>query len=295
MNIKDIRYFQMVAEYKNFTKAAEKLHITQSGLSKAIKSLENEIGITLIDRSVKKFTLTEKGKAFQSYSNETLIKIDSELAKLENNLQKNNNLITIGLPPVIGSVYFAKFIANFSKIYPYASFSMFEDGSNIVKQDMENGKYDIGVIISPVRSDKLVVEHIIYGEMVLVVHKSHRLVNNKYVNIRELEREKFITFKEDFMVYNKTVNACQKNGFTPDIIFKTAQWDFIIEMVRQNHGITIMPKTILERYPTEGVVYIGVKNPVMKWNIAIITKKNKVIPEIAKNFLEFIMATSRKN
>ena len=92
---------------------------------------------------------------------------------------------------------------------------------------MEEERIDLGAVILPIDDNDLITELISSGKVMLVVSKNHRLGCEDEVNLEDLRNEKFITFNEKFMMYNKTIEACKIAGFEPDIILKTSQWDYI--------------------------------------------------------------------
>ncbi|MEG2354108.1 MAG: LysR family transcriptional regulator [Clostridium sp.] len=294
MNLKDITYFVEVVKRKNFTKAANDLHISQPALSKAIKILEHETKTQLIDRNTKKFKLTDEGEILFENAKTALEIINTEMYKLEDSLLSCKKTLTIGLPPVVGSVYFPSIIAEFREEYPDIDLKILEEGSNDIMRKVEDGTIEVGAIILPINSENLIPINITDGDVMLVVSKKHKLANRKTINVDELKNENFITFNENFMMYNKTINACIESGFEPNIIMKTSQWDFIIEMVGLNQGITIMPKPIVERFKTNDIKLIHIKKPEIHWDIGFIVKKDKYMSKTLKLFVEYATNHIRK-
>ncbi len=289
LSIKDIKYFVEVVEAKSFTKAAEKMHLTQPAISKSIRLLEQDINIKLINREAKHFELTEDGESFYVNAKKAIIAIDLELAKLHDSLKIKQETIIVGIPPVIASVYFPGIVASFKEQNPHINVLIAENGSNKIKLEVAEGIIEVGAVVTPVKSDKVVVNHVIYGDVVAVVSSSHKLANRTGIDICELKEEKFITFTEEFMMYNKIIEVCNKVGFEPEIIFKSSQWDFIMEMVALSQGITLMPKAIVDRFKIPQVVLLPVKSPSIKWNVAIVTKKHRYLSNAATKFIKHII------
>lgn len=288
MNIKDITYFIEVAKERNFTRAANNLHISQPALSKAIKILEYETNTKLIERNTRSFKLTDEGEIFYVNAKKALDIINLEIYKLEDSLIASKKHLTLGLPPVIGSVYFTSIVAEFKEEYPDIEVKILEEGSNNIKDKIEDETIELGVVILPVESNNLVTTPVTDGEVMLVISKKHKLSNRRSINIEELKDEKFITFNEHFMMYDKIIDACESSGFFPDIIIQTSQWDFIIELVALNQGITIMPKPIVERFKTKDIKTIKIKKPDISWDIGFIVKKDKYISKSVKTFIKYV-------
>lgn len=293
MNIREINYFVELGKEKNFTRAANKLNISQPALSKAIKLLEDDIGITLIDRTSKKFKLTTEGENFYNESQKSLGIINIELNKLYSNVKNRKKVLNVGIPPVIGLVYFTSIIAKFKRENPQVYLRILEEGSNNVKKKVLDEELELGIIIFPFESENFVSIPIVDGEVVLVVNKDHRLAERKSVNMRELKDERFVTLNENFMMYNKIINACAACGFKPDIATKSCQAHFVIEMVALNEGISIMPRPIVERYLTDNIRMIDLDETFMDWNIGSIYKKNKYLSKEANDFMNCVISELR--
>lgn len=287
MKIKDITYFLEVAKEGNFTRAASNLYISQPALSKNIKNLEKEVNAQLIERNSKSFRLTYEGEIFYNNAKKSIEVIQDELNKLQDTFTSCNRVINLGLPPVISSVYFTSAIAEFKKENPSIDIRIIEEGANKIKSSVEEERIDLGAVILPIDDSDLITEFISSGKVMLVVSKNHRLASEDEVNLEDLRNEKFITFNEKFMMYNKTIEACKIAGFEPDIILKTSQWDYIMEMVSLNQGVSIMPEPIVRRFKREDFKLISIQNPNISWNVGFILKKDKHISKYLKSFIEF--------
>ncbi|MEN2256798.1 MAG: LysR family transcriptional regulator [Paraclostridium sp.] len=294
MNIKEIIYFLEVVKEKNFTKAANNLYISQPALSKAIKNLEKVVQTQLIERYTKNFKLTYEGEIFYENSKKSIDIINTELFKLQDSITNFGKTLTLGIPPVIGSVYFTSVVAKFKQEYPDIDIHIVEEGANNIKYKVVDESIELGAVIFPVEEDSIIASEIVSGDVVLVISKDHPLSNRKSIDVKELKDERFIVFNENFMMYNKTINACKASGFEPNIVMKISQWDFILEMVALNEGISIMPKLIVQRYKMNGVNMIPISKPEIKWNIGFIVKKNKYMSKTLKLFAEYATDHIRK-
>lgn len=294
MNIKEIIYFLEVVKERNFTKAANNLYISQPALSKSIKNLEKEVQTQLIERHTKNFKLTYEGEIFYENAEKSINIINTELFKLQDSITNFGKALTLGMPPVIGSVYFTSAVAKFKQEHPDIDIHIVEEGANNIKCKVVDESIELGAVIFPVEEDNIIASEIISGDVVLVISKDHPLSNRKSIDVKELKDERFIVFNENFMMYNKTINACKDSGFEPNIVMKVSQWDFILEMVALNQGIAIMPKLIVQRYKMNGVNMIPISKPEIKWNIGFIVKKDKYMSKTLKLFVEYATDHIRK-
>lgn len=288
MNLKQLTYFIEVAEQKSFTKAAKKLFVCQSALSKMMKVMEADLDVQLIDRSVRKFQLTAEGELLYENGKEVLNNTNRELGRLIDSVHKHKGKLSIGIPPVIGTAYFTNIVSEFRKLYPEIELSIVEKGANTVKEKIENGSLDIGVIILPCTNIDLDVSVIFSSENVAVVPKSHPLARRKHIELQELKNEKFILLNDSYMLHGQILEHCELAGFTPNIVCESSQWDFVAEMVALQQGVTILPLPILKKYKSKEIVTLHLKNPKFPWDIAMILKKERYISNPIKTFLAFM-------
>src|SRR4051812_4357582 len=118
MDVRQLTYFIEVAKYKSFTKASTSLHLSQSTLSKVVKSLEEELNVELIDRSAKKIKLTEAGEIIYAEGEKIMESLDDISTHLYDLMNLKKGKIKMGIPPIIGFLFFPKIIKEFNQMYP---------------------------------------------------------------------------------------------------------------------------------------------------------------------------------
>ena len=284
MNIKSLNYFIEVAKEKSFTNASKNLFVCQSALSKAIKTFENELDITLIDRTSKHFKLTPEGQLLYENGVIALKVINEQLEMLLDSVSIEKGKIKVGVPPVISTIYFTSIIKSFKD--NFINLQIIEAGANTVKDKVHNGEIDIGVVILPFSSDEFNITPIFSADVVVVANKSHPFASREEVSLLEIKDEPLISLNETYMLYDRIKIRCNEAGFEPNIICTSSQWDFIAEMVALNQGISILPKPILSKFHSKNIKAIHIKEG-FPWNIAFIVRKDKYVSKAIKLFIEF--------
>ncbi|WP_412176724.1 LysR family transcriptional regulator [Bacillus sp. T3] len=286
MDIKQLQYFIEVAKVNSFTRAADRLFITQPTISKMIKNLETELGVTLFDRSRKQLVLTDVGKVIF----EEAKLVDQAFHNLELNIDNLTGLktghIRIGLPPIFNAEDFLKITGMFHEEYPGITFQFEESGSKKIEEDIENNLLDVGVIVLPTQNE--LFDHYAFMEedLMLILHPSHPLSDKEVVDLAQLENESFILFNKDFVLNDRIIQACNLVGFQPHIISESAHLLFIEGMVANKFGVSLLPQSICTKLGAN-VRYIRVENPTIRWSVAIIWAKNQYISYAAKQWLHF--------
>lgn len=287
MELRQLQYFFEVAKQKSISKAAVILHISQPALSKMLKNMEEELGMTLLIRTNKTSELTDAGMVVYAYAK----KINNDLKDMTTILNDLTELkqgeIHFGLPPIIGSLFFPDLLAKFHKLYPNIKITITEYGGAKVVKSVQEGELDLAVTVLPVDEDLFDSYPIVKEDMKVIVHRDHRLANREIVDLSELREEEFIFYHEDFALHDLMWEKFLQAGYEPNILFKSSQWDLMSEMVVANLGITILPKSICERVKSD-LVHILDLTPTIPWNLAVIQKKDKYLSFAGRTFIQFI-------
>ncbi len=154
MELRTLRYFLAAAQEENITRAAELLHITQPTLSRQMMELEKELGATLMLRGKNGLSLTDDGIFFRQRAEEIVELADRlEQAFAEKNTEVSG-IISIGATEAIGSRMFAKLIRQFSDKYPMVQFDLYNEMADYIKDRMDKGLIDVGLLLEPVDTSK---------------------------------------------------------------------------------------------------------------------------------------------
>ncbi|MEH6940898.1 LysR family transcriptional regulator [Bacillus sp. JJ722] len=293
MDFRELKYFAQVAKDRNFTLAAKKLHISQPALSKSIKNLERELDVQLLDRSDKEIKLTEIGQNFLLKSEELLNMFEALKGSLYDTSKLNKGNVIVGLPPVIGSSIFVNVLTSFREVYPDITLTIMENGAKMVEHNLHNGTIDVGVVIAPVDMDMYDYISIMEDENVLVVNKKHALAFKDCVRFEDLKDEIFLMLDKTFMLHHHILERCHSAGFRPKIYFESSQWDFVLELVAQNHGITILPKPILNRVENDSISIIPISDPPLKWEVGFLLNKDQYVTHVTKTFINHTLKVTR--
>ena len=284
MDIRELNYFYQVAKNKNFTLAAKKLHISQPALSKTIKKLERELDTELFTRSYNEIQLTDDGLNLLEKTEEILYLYENIQHSFYHEKKIFTGKIRVGIPPVIGSSIFVSILTTFRKEFPNIEVEIIENGAKVLEHNLQNGTIDLGVVISPVEGNKFDFIPIYKNQNVIVVHQDHPLSSRDEVRFADLENETFLILDKTFMLHHHILEKCLECGFKPSIYFESSQWDFLLELVAQNQGITILPKPILNHVENKPVKVLHFKDP-FSWQVGFMTQKNQRLSYAVKTFI----------
>ncbi len=286
MDIRHLEYFSEVARHLSFTKAAATLHVSQPSISKAIKHLEEELGVSLFYRS-KELELTDAGKAVLINAKNVLQAFHNLTSELTDIMELKKGEIRIGIPPIIGAAFFSKLISRFKEAYPHVVISLDEVGSKSIKQGVEEGSLDIGLVCNlPDSIGNFEMVRVINDPLMLIAHKENPLAEKDAVDLSALENEPFILYRQDFTLHDRILEECSKNGFTPNVVCQSSQKDFMIEMVEAKLGIALLPGKIASSITNPHIHALPLTNSSISLELGLLWKKNKYLPFAVREFIE---------
>lgn len=236
MNIRTLSYFLQIADCKSYSIAAKKIFISQSALSTTIKKLEEELSIRLFHYDGKVLHLTEEGERLYVLSKEFLSAYEIFSTSANQISDEVFGKINIILPPLIADIFFAKPISAFQRKFPNVSINVANRGGFISQNLVSVNEYDLAVTIRPVIPNAFECIDIVTQPMVLAVHASHPLANASDVSYADLASEKFLSYEEDSVLYQRFISKTSEAGYIPNIIVRAAETPFLLTLVEGNNG-----------------------------------------------------------
>eukprot|EP00130_Batrachochytrium_dendrobatidis_P008438 XP_006683313.1 hypothetical protein BATDEDRAFT_93072 [Batrachochytrium dendrobatidis JAM81] len=286
MDIRQVTYFVEVAKQKNFTRAASTLHISQPSLSKTIKKLEDELGTPLFYRVAKGLELTNTGRVFLTNAKNVLDAFDNLTAQLDDVGELKKGEIKIGIPPIIGAAFFSTVISKYIELYPSIQISLNEVGSNKIKQEVSQGELDVGLICNlPIQKENYETIQLLKDPLMLIVQKDNPLSGKKSIQFSDLENEPMILYRRDFSLHDRIMEACRSHGFHPNVVCKSSQKDFMVEMVEAKLGGALLPSKICNQIANENIKAIPFYNPVVYLELSMIWKKDKYLSHAVRKLI----------
>ncbi len=287
MNTRNFKCFQTVYEEKNLQAAADKLFLSPQGLSKMIKSLEDECGTALFTRTKDGFIPTESGKVFYEKSKIISKNLNEMFSEIESVSEKKSRfkvgfaagtLLAIDIPSV----------NHFMKSNPEIIPSWNEHENEKILKRVLNDEINCGLVVGNAIAPGLVSELIKSVEIALYVYNGHRFWDREQISIAELKDEPLISMNEKYRIYHDVVNACHMNGFSPEIIAKVGDGQTIHRLIANKIGIGITPKFF---HDSDKIRAIPIKDT-YTWNVYGIYLENSPDAALAKKFLQELKKVS---
>lgn len=294
MNSKQLQYAVLLSETGNFSLVAEQLNISQPALSKQILSLEKELGVQLFNRNSSASVLTPAGEHFIREAKELLFREQQMLRSAERFKSKDVGAVVIGTTPFRSSYLLPKTVKNFREKYPEVQIKLKELGSDIIKKDAADGKFDLAIVnlpadesvfdITPLESDRLVL--VVPNE---ILDKIPQLKNTTDVDFKNLEQLPFIVLTPSQEMRKLFDNLCITSSVTPQIAAEVTGLTTAWQMVCTGIGATMLPLQFVEEVMTnQEVTVIKLNNTSHLRQPAILTRKGHCVSEHAKYIIKLL-------
>ena len=282
MEIQQLYYYMELCKQKNFTEAGYACNMTQGALSKQIRKLENELGITLIRRNTRKFELSKEGEIFLSYAK----KMTGTYEEMLKNVQKNQE-IKIGCMPVLAPYHFARLVADFRKEYPDIKLVIDERIASEIQENSD--RYDFLILRENMMEDqkKFRFSPLYDDKLCAVLYEKHPLYGRDRLQLKELKDDVFIFPERGSGSYEVFYKSCDKAGFEPKIAFEFPQANTIMSFVSEGVGVTITFSTVYREAKCAGVKMIPLEDELHSV-ISLFYRKNKPLDYAKKQFLNYV-------
>ena len=282
MEIQQLYYYMELCKQKNFTEAGYACNMTQGALSKQIRKLENELGITLIRRNTRKFELSKEGEIFLSYAK----KMTGTYEEMLKNVQKNQE-IKIGCMPVLAPYHFARLVADFRKEYPDIKLVFDERIASEIQENSD--RYDFLILRENMMEDQknFRFSQLYDDKLCAVLYEKHPLYGRDRLQLKELKDDVFIFPERGSGSYEVFYKSCEKAGFEPKIAFEFPQANTIMSFVSEGVGVTITFSTVYREAKCAGVKMIPLEDELHSV-ISLFYRKNKPLDYAKKQFLNYV-------
>jgi LysR family hydrogen peroxide-inducible transcriptional activator len=248
MELHQLRYFVAVAETGNFTRAAERSHVSQPSLSQQISKLESEIGHKLFHRLGRKAVATEAGVAFLERARRILFEVENAAKELGDHPSLGRR-ITVGAVQTVMPYLLLPLFAQLHSSHPNLLIDAHEDFRDKLVHGVVEGDLDLAVVPMPVKEHRISIEPLFVEPLLLVVGKRHPIAARTEISISDLADETFISMGDSSSLAAQIRVFFGDQKFQPRIGFRCAQTATLKQFIALGLGISLLPQ--LARLPDD--------------------------------------------
>jgi LysR family hydrogen peroxide-inducible transcriptional activator len=255
MELYQLRYLVAVAETENFTRASEKLFVTQPTLSQQIINLERELGHKLFHRLGRKAVLTEAGTIFMERARRILFEADNAAKELQDDPSLERR-IHVGAIPTVAPYLLPALIALCREKHPNLQINVREDFRPQLVRGVLEGELDLAITAHPVKNKQVAIDSLMKEPLLLVVGRDHPLAKRKQVFSKDLAEETFVILGSSSSLAEQVQNFCGDHKIEPRVGFRCAQVATVKSLVAIGSGISILPRVTRAKEDAASLVYL---------------------------------------
>jgi len=239
LNIQLLEQFVVLARTKNFTRAAEELHLSQSSLSRSMQRLEEQFGVAVLERKPREVVLTDAGELLLERAKSILNSVEDLFCEISQMGRKNR--VRLGVIPTIAPFYLPHFLGEFCQRHPDIAVIVQEDTTENLIKRCDHGEIDVVILALPVESRHLRVESLFDEELLLVLPTNHLLAQQQKISLADVADYPFVMLNEAHCLTDHIASFCRRKSVQPVTIERTSQLTTVQELVALGHGISVVP------------------------------------------------------
>lgn len=288
MDIKQLKYFYVIAEEGQITSAAKRLHMAQPPLSYQLKSLEEELGVKLVERGSRSIKLTDAGLILYKRAKQILSLTKSTEDELKDFIHGTHGTLSIGTVSSSGASLLDSRLSIFHDKYPFINFEIHEGNTYELLEALDKGIIEIAIVRTPFNSSDINSILLQKEPMVAAMVKDLSWTNSKVIDITQLENKPLIFYRRFERLIFK---VCQDSNFQPTVFCKNDDARTSLLWANSGLGIAIVPKSAIKLIGSSDIIFKEIMSEELSTQIAIIWSKTGYLSSAGKKFLELFSNT----
>ena len=255
MNLDQLRIFQAVAQSGSFTRAAEIVHLTQPGISKHIKQMEEYFAVPLFDRAGRKAMLTEAGAVLYEATQEIMSTIDGAEHRIDDLKGLRGGKLRLGSSFPIGVYVLPPVLAEFRKQHPAVEITLEIRLSEAVEAKLLVNQYDLGLVSHDNHDSRLVARPFMRDELVVIVPPGHAWASKRQIRLKALATETFIVAAQGAGTRAVVEERLAEQGITLPKIMEFGNLEGVKHAVEAGLGVSVQARTVVNREIAAGSLH----------------------------------------
>jgi DNA-binding transcriptional LysR family regulator len=296
LSLRQVRYFIAVAENGSVTGAAQQLSISQSTVTEAIKGLEDELGVKLIERQARGVALSYKGQQFLRHAHRILAEVSDAQRALRGDATPLAGSLQLGVTTLVAGYCLSDLLARFRRVFPAVQVSVVEDTRDYLEHLLLNGEIDAAVIIVSNLEDNaaLETEALQTSHYHLWMPSGHRLLRSGPVSLKEMADEALVVLSVD-EVEEVTGRYWRQVGVRPKVAIRTRSVEAVRSLVATGAGVAVLPDLAYRPWSLEGdrIEAREIEERLPDLTVGVAWRKGLPLSAVAKTFIDLAVMQRR--
>ena len=247
VEVRHLRYFLAVAESGSFSRAADRLSISQPSVSQQMRDLEAGLRVTLFQRRGKRILLTPAGVVFQEHARTILRQLEDCLQELGSEPGQRRGAVRIGVVPILNVPLVPPLLGLFAAAHPSINLIVEEISSTEIETALEEGRMDVGLGFVTRHSPNLRYERLCGDEFALIVSAKHPWAKRRMIDFSELHQQRLLQLPDSFVMRRMTDDICRNHQVRPRTVAEIDAIETLLRSLAPLEAAALMPKIALGR------------------------------------------------
>ena len=270
IGIEDLRAFVLVADIKNFHRAAEELAITQSALSRRLKKMEDVLQVRLLDRTSRTVALTTIGEEFLPTAMRMVREFERSMDDIQDIIEKRAGVVTMASVLTVAQNVLPRVVARFNEQFPSVSVRVMDDVGPKVADFVTTGDAEFGIALAAEDRPNIEYQPLIDDPYLLACREDHPLARKRRVTWTDLRKHTYVRMGAEAGNQRKLESALGESGLLPTGTHEVAHISTLMSMIGNGLGVSAVPKLATVQRPDLELVFRPLVDPVVSRTIGII-------------------------
>lgn len=241
MNLRDLRYLLALAEHRHFGRAAAASFVSQPTLSTQIRKLEDELGVSLVERAPRRVMLTPIGREIAERARKVIAEVEQMTEVARRSQDPEAGTVRLGLFPTLAPYLLPHVLPGLREHFPRLELLLVEEKTDQILARLRDGRLDAGILALPVHDEQLHVEPLFDEPFVLAVPRQHAMASKASLQMRELDGQHLLLLEEGHCLRDQALDVCHMTGADERNGFRATSLETLRQMVASGVGITLLP------------------------------------------------------
>jgi len=285
MELRQLRYLLAIAEEANFTRASEKVFVSQSALSQQIQALEQEVGTVLLDRSKRGVRLTAAGEILHHHAQRIFWELEQAKVAMQELEGLQRGELHVGVVQTVNDYLMPALVTQFAEQYPQIRLLIDELSSDEIEIRLENGELQVGLSFVPISNLSIESESLFEERLVLIVRDDHPFADQTMIPVQSLDKMPMVMLSNTFCTRRLWEENAQLASAQPQIVMEMNTVSSILAVVEKTGLATVLPKLTVAEKRFDHLVGLDLHDPTPSRQVGLLWHRENYLCSASRAFI----------
>ncbi len=279
MNLRDLGYLVALADLRHFGKAANACFVSQPTLSTQIRKLEEELGLTLVERAPRRVMLTAAGQDVVTRARRILAEVEQMKEAARRSQDPESGTLRLGVFPTLGPYLLPHVLPQLQERFPKLELLLVEEKSDVLLARLREGRLDAALLALPVHDEQLHAELLFEEPFLLAAPAQHRLASQPLMTMDQLSDETLLLLEDGHCLRDQALDVCRLSGANERTGFRATSLETLRQMVAAGVGVTLLPALSVQAPVVQpaNIRLVKFSDPVPSRQIALVWRRSSAL------------------